>query len=676
MICGKSLVLLEIHKFTRWTSHFKELRAYLIMRFIRIPLMMLVLCYVTVSGVEADEYWDEGWDELKNWAAGETVSDPKTVGPPSSESATLTPTVQKVTSQKAEYVPGIGKPKEGTSSAISSHSSSTAARVSSATSGPVIRRAGPVTSSRSGVPSEKSAGEFKESPEKVEPPKPVLRSVRSVPQDRGPASAAPNFFVEHFMMRPEARLDAKANEVSGILFVETPGAPQDARLSVVTDFGGTAVRTRPVPGLQKMDDTRKWIQDHLEVATFEGVEIRRLKFVSPQGAEQFLYWVGHKAYDSADKARAEIAVIQSAAQSQNLDFKKMVDEAHQYLFPKVEASEPVSIRPEPNYQREEKLILTVMDRLDIGEKLYGPFTGVPQGEPILWQSFGKVTWRQTALDAKNWSNVDGFWSNRLVFKGIRAPLNTIDPFIEATTALETNGNEGGSHIDLSAGLEWRPFGHNPWLYNYRPWGLPLLEWIRSYRIYAQYIDRKNIKDEIAGSRDYDFRTGVQIFYEWGTDPPPVGEGKPNSVPEFLRRYSWGEYFGDYRWEWTNFSIEDDYEGIIWNSAIMLGIKLPGIPLPPNPINDEFVLMPYMFFEHVNSTEFSFYYQNRYYVGAGCRWMPFANHRYKENEWLSKTKLFIEYVGVGGVHYAKQDEEPAYKPDWDLRFGLNFSSKRF
>jgi len=108
----------------------------------------------------------------------------------------------------------------------------------------------------------------------------------------------------------------------------------------------------------------------------------------------------------------------------------------------------------------------------------------------------------------------------------------------------------------------------------------------------------------------------------------------------------------------------------------LGIKLPGIPLPHNYINDELVLMPYMRFEHVNNAEYSFWYQNQYFVAAGLRIMPFRTYRWKENEWLSKTAIFGEWCGIGGAQRVKQSGEVPGLPNYDLRFGVKFSSRRF
>jgi hypothetical protein len=271
----------------------------------------------------------------------------------------------------------------------------------------------------------------------------------------------------------------------------------------------------------------------------------------------------------------------------------------------------------------------------------------------------------------------GFWTNRLVFKGIRAPLNTIDPYVEATPTMEAVSTPFKSNLKLFAGFEWRPFQRNPWLENFRPFGdIPILRFIRNYRFYVQYGDRKNLKNEIEGSRDYNLQYGVQIFYEWGVEVPPLWETKPTKFWEYLEQYVWGEYFGNYSFQTTDFGPEDDYDAWLFNSNVMLGIKWPVIPLPQNPINDQLVLMPYMRFEHVNSASFSFPFQNQYYVAAGLRIMPFRTWRFKENEWLAKTKFFAEWVGVGLVQHAKQDGEAPNVVRYDLRFGINFSYRRF
>ncbi|MBI3317410.1 MAG: hypothetical protein HYZ85_05370 [Candidatus Omnitrophica bacterium] len=485
---------------------------------------------------------------------------------------------------------------------------------------------------------------------------------------------SPNLFAEQFFMKPSERLPYRITELKGLLIVESENPQALVKYSVVTDFGKGALRTQQLQGLKDIKEIRVFLDENLKTAEFEGVEIKRLVFQT-KDREKRIYWVGHRAFDSAETAKAQIVLVQSIAETQGLNFSEMVKGAKDAMRVP-EQEEPVEIKTPAQFQKEEELFLKFADQLDIGNEMFGPFQGEGTSEPITWQSFGETTWRATNLDRNRFNAQVGFWTNRLVFKGIKAPLSSIDPYVEATTALESHGKDFSSHLDLFAGAEWRPFARNPWFYNYRPAGLPLLDWVRNYRLYVQYGDRKNLKDEIQDSKDYEIIYGVQIYYEGGIDLPPVSEGPPSGFGDYLREYGWWEYFGNYRFEKTNFTSQEDFNAWILNSSIHLGLKLPGIPLPDVSPLDEIVLMPYLRFEHVNNTEFSFSYQNQYFLAAGIRWMPFRTYRFKENEWLSKTKLFAEYVGVGDTQYAKQDGEPKDAIEHDLRFGVSISQRRF
>lgn len=488
-----------------------------------------------------------------------------------------------------------------------------------------------------------------------------------------PASASskqiPNYFAEQYFMRADQKLSFNATDVEGLIFVTTPNHARNAQYSLVTDFENTAMRSILVPGPRNSKDLRAWVKSNLKKQNYMGVEVKRLTLPD----EKHLFIVGHKAFSSAAEAKTEVEQARAIVEAQGGDFEGMVKQASKLFMPPPEPEETPQSRAQ--FEKEEQLILKYMDHMDIGNELFGPFQGTPVGEKIMWQSFGETTWRNTNLEDEQYMQQVGFWSNRVVFKGLKAPFNTLDPYIEATISLESIGTDFKSNAVFAGGVEWRPFARNAWLHNARAWGMPLLMWIRSYRFYTEYRDRKNIKDEIVGSTNHDWRAGVGIFYEWGIDLPPITEGPPSNIPDYIRRYVWGEYFGNYYFAHTNFTSEDDFNAVIFNSSIILGIRLPGIPLPSNPLMDEFVLMPYMRYEHINNSEFNFFYENRYFVAAGMRWMPFNNYRYKDNEWLAKTKIFFEYVGVGKVHNFKQEDEVPNVVDYDLRVGVNISSKR-
>ncbi len=170
--------------------------------------------------------------------------------------------------------------------------------------------------------------------------------------------------------------------------------------------------------------------------------------------------------------------------------------------------------------------------------------------------------------------------------------------------------------------------------------------------------------------------GVDIFYDFGLKLPDFGY-KPSRTgfADYLYDFVWGEYFATYHWEQTNLSGIKTYQSWVLNSSVTLGVKWPTIPLPLNPVNNELVFMPYLRFEHVTNPNRSLYYQNLMHVAVGVRWMPFRSYQFSENEWLFKTKLFFEYIGIpSAIRYSANT--PPDTPGRDLRFGVNISYKRF
>lgn len=505
---------------------------------------------------------------------------------------------------------------------------------------------------------------------------PLTSRVSSSAKAPAPAVPQSNTFANQFYLGPDQQLQYKTSEVGGLVFIQTPDRDQNVQYSVVTGFGENALRSKYFPGMTSFEDIQTYVKENLEVAEYEGVEIKRISFPSGAKAEKkTFYWVGQKSFTSLEDAQAEIEKSKALTEASGGNFGEMVKQA-QALLAVPEKTPPIEIKTPAQFKKEEELALKFFDHLDIGNDIFGPFNGVTSGEPIVWQSFGEMSWRETNLEAQNYNQEVFYWSNRLVFKGIQAPLNTIDPYVEVTVNADTTGTDFKNTFVPAIGIEWRPFARNRWLDNYRPWSLGLLQFVKSYRFYLQYMNRFNTLNQITGSPSHDLRAGVGIFYEFGVDPPPPGEKPPFNLAEKARRFFWGEYYGNYYYAKTNFAAERVFDAFIFNSSIILGFKTPAIPLPDNFINNEFILMPYARFEHVNDTEFGFHYENRYFTAVGVRWMPFNNDRYRDNEWLHKTKFFFEYIGLGGVGHVRNYKEPPDTVDRDLRFGVAFSSRRY
>lgn len=498
---------------------------------------------------------------------------------------------------------------------------------------------------------------------------------QDVPPVANSSKRETNAFSEQFYLNPAQRVKQQTYVIDGFAFLETPDRERNTHYSIVTDFSKSMMKSQYVPGLQSVADVKKWLKDNVEATEYEGVEIRKLKLPYEKG-ERTLYWVGQKSFSDLEKAKQEITQLKTVVETQGGDLKQMIRSA-QEMFQPPEEEKALEIQIQSNQKREEEIALKMLDKMEFGDKLFGPFEGTGTGEPIIWRSFGETTWRKTNLESGTYSAQVGYWTNQIIFQGFKFPLNTINPIIESTINLDATGADYKSNIINAVGLEWRPLARNAFLYNHRPWGIPLLQWIRNYRLYVAYGDRRNIKDEIDGSHEDDVQAGVDIFYEFGIELPPIDQAPPSTFADYLQDYVWGEYYGKYFWSKTGFSTEDNYNSWTSNSSIILGFKTPAIPLPANPLLDQLVLMPYMRFEHVNAAEFSFPYQNQYFVAAGLRWMPFRDYKFRENEWLAKIKVFGEYVGIGDVQHTKQDNgEAPHAQTHDLRFGVSFSSKRY
>lgn len=503
---------------------------------------------------------------------------------------------------------------------------------------------------------------------------PVAKSAKKGAQPLVPAKPVANPFAERFFVPSTKKFDHKVTQVRGFPVLKSHSREQDSEFSVITDFGGGAVKSRPLSGFKDGKALDDYIKKSVKTANFQGVDIRQLPLPNAKGGVTTLFWVGDRAFASSEEAMAAIIASKTNIELQGGNFAEAVRSAPVYV---PEAEKPIEIKTPAQFQKEEELILKFTDQLGIGEKMYGVLQGPPCGTSITWQSFGESSWRLTNLASNHFDTQVGYWTNRLVFSGIRFPLHNIDPFIEETVSLQSDSADYASNLQVFAGLEWRPLARNPWLLNFQPFGgIPILEWMRNYRFYIKYGNLYNLKGDITNSRDNDLIWGVQCYYEWGTELPPLDEAKPEVFSDYIRQYVWGEYFGNYYVSKTGFSSEKSFNALIANSSVILGVKLPGIPLPHNYINDELVLMPYMRFEHVNNAEYSFWYQNQFFLAAGLRIMPFRNYRWKENEWLSKAAIFGEWCGIGGAQRVKQEGEAPLIPNYDLRFGFKFSSRRF
>ena len=490
-------------------------------------------------------------------------------------------------------------------------------------------------------------------------------------------------FRDAFYAPPALKLKYDVYESTGFLLVRDKKRGGNSEFSIVTGFEDPVIESRVLKNVRSIDVANQFLEKNSRKIFFERVPIKEVPLISPDGTEISRFWVGQRAFPSLDQAKAKIIEVKTTIETNGGNFDRSLELINEF-FPEEPA--PTAAEVKARFKSEEEIALQILDWLDVGQpNHYGPLglvpghlLGVASGESVLWQAFGETSFRWTNLDRGGFNDQVGYVTNRFVFKGLRLIGEpTIDPYVEVTSALETQGANFPKHLDLTAGLEYRPFARSEFFENFNFTGLYILKFVRNYRFYIQYVERKNISDEILLSPDTDFQGGADIFYEWGVDldlPWVIHERE--GLVDYIHDFIWGEYYGNYHYRNTNFSSVDDYHAWIYNSSLTLGIKWPSIPLPNNPINPELLLMPYVRLEHTTvprRSDLSF--DNRIFVALGVRWMPFRSYQFEHNEWLFKTKFFAEYVGVGGVHHPG-GAHPADVPNNDLRVGLNISYKRY
>ncbi|MBI4395127.1 MAG: hypothetical protein HY583_02905, partial [Candidatus Omnitrophica bacterium] len=429
----------------------------------------------------------------------------------------------------------------------------------------------------------------------------------SAPPDPSKEPQVNYLFRDTFYASPSLKLKYDVYEANGFLLIRESKRGSNTEFSVVTGFSDPVLEARILKNIRTIEAASAFLEKNTRKIFFERIPIKELPLIGKDGKPWPRFWVGQRAFSSLEGAKAKIIEAKSAIETQGGDFNRSLELITEF-FPEEPAPTPQAVHA--NYLSEEELALKILDWLDVGEKDYGVLSlvpghviGVAPGEPILWQSFGETSFRWTNLDRAGFNDQVGYVTNRLVFKGLRfIGEPTIDPYVEVTVPLESQGAAHTKRLELIGGLEYRPFARVDYLYNFNIDGLYALRFARNFRFYVQYMERKNITDEITGSPDTDLRAGVDIFYEWGVDLdlPWAVHPRPEKVSEWIREYVWGEYFGNYHWRDTNFSSVDGYHAWIYNSSLVLGVKWPSIPLPRNPINDQLLLMPYLRLEHVTT----------------------------------------------------------------------------
>ena len=167
-----------------------------------------------------------------------------------------------------------------------------------------------------------------------------------------------NLFAEQFFAPASQKLDHKMNEVRGFPILKTHSREQDAEFSIVTDFGGGAVKSRHLSGLKDLKAIDAYIKQNLKTANFEGVEIRQLPIPNAKSQAADFFWVGERAFSSAEEAMTAIIASKTNVELQGGNFAESVRAAPVYI---PEAEKPIEVKTPAQFQKEEELILKFTD---------------------------------------------------------------------------------------------------------------------------------------------------------------------------------------------------------------------------------------------------------------------------------------------------------------------------
>ncbi len=450
---------------------------------------------------------------------------------------------------------------------------------------------------------------------------------------------------------------------------ETDNENWRSNVGIVTQYDAKLIQSKLLKGVGTIDEAQSYIDSHLKVHPYRGIDIPEIIFDLGDGKTASRYWVGQKGFKTLEDAQRALDGFALEVEKKKIKFNLFVDDLKENGIPFEEPEEVILAEDEEQYgagytNLEETVAMYLWEKADVER-----FSGKASDEPwFLWQSVYETTWRSTNYSTGGFNDLVGYFSNRIRVRGLKMPYgSSVDPFLEGTVTFSSDGRDFDNTFQGVFGLEYRLFRGMKGFDKY--W---FTSWIRNIRAHVDYWNRYATKDPITGSADYDLRAGVDVFKEWGIDIPE--EGKPDLW--------WGEYFGQYEFRKTNFSFHannNEYDAFLANTRVLLGIKFPTFAVPDNPINDHVTIMPYMGWEWINNNHIADFFENRYSVFAGVRWMPFRNKRHERREWLYKTKFFFEYYGIGSVQNTKRDPDPtdpAYSVNNDFRFGVNISSNRF
>src|SRR3989338_3731627 len=192
-----------------------------------------------------------------------------------------------------------------------------------------------------------------------------------VPFARAQASQEPpvNFlFRDTFYAPPALKLKYDVYETVGFLLVRDNTRGRNSEFAVVTNFEDPVLESRVLKNIRSIDEANLFLDKNARKIFFERIPIKELPLIAKDGTLAPRFWVGQRAFDSLEGAKAKIVEVKAAIEAGGGAFDRALEFVPEY-FPGDPAPTPEEIRA--NFIAEEELALKMLDWLDVGERPFG-----------------------------------------------------------------------------------------------------------------------------------------------------------------------------------------------------------------------------------------------------------------------------------------------------------------
>ena len=172
-------------------------------------------------------------------------------------------------------------------------------------------------------------------------------------------------FRDSFYATPSLKLKYDVYETEGFLLVRDKKRGGNSEFAVVTGFQNPVLESRTLKNIRTIEDASTFLGKNTRKIFFERIPIRELPLIAKDGTQKPRYWVGQRAFDSLEQAKAKVVEVKTAIEAGGGNFDRALALINEF-FPEEPAPTPEAVQA--NYLAEEEMVMELLDWLDIGEE--------------------------------------------------------------------------------------------------------------------------------------------------------------------------------------------------------------------------------------------------------------------------------------------------------------------